>query len=145
MQYADQGEEVASMVQQANNMTRMFGLISLVWLLTSCESVHPLVYNMSPCLIEVTYSAANIRDQTVDVPPGGEVGSTGIAAPDLENLVVVDGAGVRHAYSSETLASLRPLGSTVDLWAYFPDGLRFLKEEPPTGPSVKAADHGCGT
>jgi len=108
-------------------MMRMLVVTLFGFALAGCEGPHDLIYNMTACPIFVTYSAANILNNTVTLPPGGTAGSTGVVAPNLDEVTIVDGSGVRHVYSANTLSSLRASGSTGDRWAYFPDGLRFLK------------------
>src|SRR5258708_19854645 len=84
-------------------------LLMLV-LLAGCDSLHPLVYNMTSCSIEVTYSAANIKNNRVCLPPGKFAGSIGIVSPRAEGLTVIDSLGVNHAYSPDDLSKLPPPG-----------------------------------
>jgi len=107
---------------------RLIAAIALVSsTLTACDGLFPLVYNLTPCPITVTYSAANIRDHKVLVDPGHEVGGIGgFSAPRVENLIIVDNDNQTHAYSSDDLSRLRPRMRGPELWGYYDDGLRFL-------------------
>lgn len=95
--------------------------------LTVCDGLHPLVYNLTPCPITVTYSADNIRDHKVLLSPGHPAGAFGgFSAPRVENLIVVDDDNQAHSYSSDDLSRLRPKKRGPELWGYYDDGLRFL-------------------
>src|SRR5438067_11231639 len=96
-----------TMMRIPANTRSLLLAMTLFPLLVGCEGPRTLLYNKSACTIKVTYIAANIRNRTVSLPPGEAVGATGISAPDLEDLRVVDGAGQLHHYSNSELAVLR--------------------------------------
>jgi hypothetical protein len=97
--------------------------------LAACDGLFPLVYNLTPCPITVTYSAANIRDNKVPLIPGHYAGAFGgFSAPRVENLAVVDNDGEVHSYASEDLSRLRPRKSATERWGYYDDGLHFLQK-----------------
>jgi hypothetical protein len=124
-------------------MMRRSAAILLGFALAGCEGPHDLIYNMTACPIVVAYSAANIRNNTVTLPPGGAAGGTGVVAPNLDEVTIVDGSGARHEYSANALSGLRASGSAGGRWAYFPDGLRFLKGGSAPMPSEKTPGHSC--
>jgi hypothetical protein len=101
----------------------------LALFLTGCEGPHALVYNMTTYPIEVTYSDANIRDWTVELDPGYSARVFGARSPDLVNLVVREGTGATRIYTEKDLAGMRRRWSK-ELWAYFPDGLHFIRRAP---------------
>jgi hypothetical protein len=106
--------------------------------LTACDGLFPLVYNLTPCPITVTYSAANIRDNKVQLLPGHYAGAFGgFSAPHVENLSIVDNDGQTHSYALKDLARLRPRNSATERWGYYGDGLHFLQKSaslPPPNP-----------
>jgi hypothetical protein len=126
-------------------VTRITAILLASSALFGCESVHDLVYNFSPCPIDVSYSAANFRDHRVHVLPGNSVGTTGCCgAPRLVDLTVTDSLGNKHVYAADALAKLRPARSVSDRWAYFADGLHFLAGSSDEIPPIKQSDQGCG-
>jgi len=98
--------------------------------LGACDSIHPLVYNETPCSITIVYSAANINNLAAAVAPGEYVGTIGIVGPRLRSARIVDDAGVTHDYPEAALPALRPANSSKDRWGYFADGLHFLTRGP---------------
>jgi hypothetical protein len=98
--------------------------------LGACDSIHPLVYNETPCSITVVYSAANIHNHAAVVAPGEYVATIGIVGPRLRSARIVDDAGATHDYPEAALPALRPADSGRDRWGYFPDGLHFLTQDP---------------
>lgn len=108
--------------------------------LLGCETLHHYVYNMTRCPIQVTYSVAAIRNNTVLVEPGKWVGSLGTGARRLDQLTIVGAGHVLHNYSPADLAKLRPRFAFEDRFGWFDDGLRYLAEEPRAFP---AADQSC--
>jgi hypothetical protein len=109
--------------------------------LLGCETLHHYVYNMTACPIQVTYSVAAIRNNTVLVEPGKWVGSLGAGANRLDHLTIVAVGRVPHDYSQADLAKLRPRFAPEDRFGWFDDGLRYLPSEPKTFP---ATDQPCG-
>jgi len=118
-------------------------LVLLLLLLPGCETIQHHIYNMTPCPIEVTYSVANIKNNTVNLRPGQSAGSIGGGFPRLTELTVVDGVGAKHTCSADELSKLRPSSWGIDRWGYFPDGLHFMQADPSTTPQAGMGDHQC--
>lgn len=108
--------------------------------LVGCEGPRDIIYNMTPCTITVTYSAANIDKNMLRLPSGDKAGTVGVFSPQLREITIVDSEGIAHSYSASDLARLRQSGQT-DLWAYYPDGLKFITNAP--SGSVSASRHIC--
>jgi hypothetical protein len=105
--------------------------IFFAWLLSACEALHPLIYNMTPCPVTVIYSTETFQNFTVDILPGRSIGTMGGKPSSLENLVIKDARGGTREYPKEALSKLRSRNLFgTDQWGLFPDGLRFLGEAP---------------
>lgn len=107
---------------------KKFALPILLLLLAGCEGPRQLIFNMTEYPIKITYSLEMFQNWPVCLMPGG---SAGVIGPpfgyEIKDLTVSDSAGQTHVYSTIDLAALRGSNSS-DMWAYYPNGLRFVPD-----------------
>ncbi len=118
---------------------RALGLL-LCCLLVGCETVHDNIFNMTSCPIRVTYSVANIHENTVNLAPGKSAGGFGSGFARVDSLTIAARDGVAHSYGRVDLAGLRPRFAIEDRFGWFKDGLHYLREKPKKFPT---ADQTC--
>ncbi len=105
--------------------TKCFLALSL-FILTGCESYHPLFYNATSHSIVISFSTRNFKNDQINVFPGQCFGMIGIAAPSIVEMTVTDYRGVRHQYSDLELSNLRSSQTNGELLAFNNDGLHPL-------------------
>jgi hypothetical protein len=128
-------------------MVKKWLSLLLCALVAGCENVHHSIVNMTSCPIMVTYSEANIRNNTVILQPGEAAGGFGGMFGRLSSLQIRTPGGSEYSFDREDLERVRPPHTLEDRFGWFGNRLDYLKRMPKTASGERriAASHTCCT
>ena len=115
-------------MRRSSKFRSVSGLM-LAGILSGCDTVHAFVYNMTECPIRMKVSLGTYESDEFVIAPGDHYYVFGGLHSRYEQLSIRDEAGNGHYYAPSDLVALRPPDAWDDRWAYYPNGLRFLKAD----------------